>query len=83
VNLNCKKLLYSTPAWCHHLAHSDESSLAESDVEKLYFFDCFKSMHLVTTTRIVPFDYERLFDPSICGWAYDHNEMASELDKLS
>ena len=72
-----------SPVWCHHLAHSDEPPLAESDVEKLVFSDCFKSMHLVTTARIVPFDYARLFNPSICEWAYGHNDMSSELDRLS
>ena len=57
--------------------------LSEADVEKLYFFDYFKSIHLVTSTRYVPFDYAHLFDPNICGWTYDHDEMVSELDELS
>jgi hypothetical protein len=59
------------------------SPLSEADVEKFFFFDYFKSMNLVTTTRHVRFDYANLFNPKTCGWAYNHDEMLSELVMLS
>ena len=57
--------------------------LSLADVEKLYFFDYSKSMHLATTTQYLSFDYAQLFNPERCSWSYNHDMMTTELDRLS
>jgi hypothetical protein len=56
---------------------------SSSEIEKVLFFDYFKSMELVTTTTYSIFDYTKIFEPKTCSWIYSQEEMVKELENLS